>query len=144
MHIRLNIYIWKIVYVFGLLFSINVKKTDPDQSILQALLFCPKRSVSQSFKSSSCKKVFPRCPNWYNFLRWMFFIVCDNCKQYFLHKFIITHRLGTTAMLLLKPSTATAIKQVFWKTSAFYVLCYLHNNITMMLIPKFQNKASTS
>ena len=36
-----------------------------------------------------------------------------------------------------------SLKQVFRKKSPFYV-CYLHNNITMKLIPKVQNKASTS
>ena len=57
----------------------------------------------------------------------MFFIPCDNCKQYFLHKFIVNQRLGATAMLL------RSFKQVFWKKSVFYIH-YLHNNITMMLI----------
>ena len=59
----------------------------------------------------------------------MFLNPCDNCKQYFLHKFIITQRLGATAMLL------RSFKQVFWKKSAFYIH-YLHNNIKMMLISK--------
>ena len=101
-------------------------------------LFSLKRSVSQTFKSRSCKRVFPKCVyHWYNLLRWMFSIPCDNCKQYFLHKFIVTQRHGATAMLL------RSFKQVFRKKSAFYVL-YLHNNITMMPIAKVQNKASTS
>ena len=134
-HIRLNIYIWKTKftsnkqYFFGLLFSRNAKKTDADQSINNKLsLFSLKRSVSQTFKSSSCKRVFPKCAyHWYNLLRWMFFIPCDNCKQYFLHKFIITQRLGATAMLLC------SFKQVFWKKFAFYIH-YLHDNTIMMLI----------
>ena len=67
----------------------------------------------------------------------MFFILYDNWKQYFLHKFIVTLRLGATAMLL------RSLKQVFSKKSAFYVR-YLHNNIPMMPIPKVQNKTSTS
>ena len=101
-------------------------------------LFGLKRSVSQTFNCSSFKKVFPKCVyHWYNWFWWMFFIPCDNCKQYFLHRFIITQRLGATAMLL------RSFKQVFWKKSAFYIH-YLHNNITMMLILKVQNKASTS
>ena len=121
-HIRLNIYIWKTEftsnkeYFFGLLFSRNAKKTDTDQSILPGLLFCLKRSYSQTFKSSSCKKVFCKCVyHWYNLLRWMFFILCDNWKQYFLQKFIVTQMLGATTMLL------RSLKQVFWKKSAFYV-----------------------
>ena len=143
-HIRLNIYKWKTKftpykqYFLGLLFSRNAKKTDTDQSELQAFLFCLKRNVSQIFKSSSCKKVFPKCVyHWYNLLRRMFFIPFDNWKEYFLHKFIVTLRLGATAMLL------RSLKQVSSKKSAFCVR-YLHNNITMMLIPKVQNKTSTS
>ena len=46
-------------------------------------------------------------------------------------------RFGTTAMLL------RSLKQMFWKKSVFYI-CYLHNNITTLLIPKVQNKTSTS
>ena len=91
-------------------------------------LFSYRRSVSRTFKSSSCKKVFLKCVyHWYNLLRWTFFIPCDNCKQYFLHKFIITQRLGATAMLLC------SFKQVFWKKFAFYIH-YLHDNTIMMLI----------
>ena len=87
-------------------------------------LFNLKRSLKKS-----CKKVFPKCVyHWYNFLRWMFFNPCDNCKQYFLHKFIITQRLHATMLL-------RSFKQVFWKTSAFYIH-YLHNNTKMMLISK--------
>ena len=69
----------------------------------------------------------------------MFFIPCDNWKQYFSYKFNNTQRLGATTMLL------RSLKQVFWKKSAFYVR-YLGNNITitMMLIAKVQNKTSTS
>ena len=66
----------------------------------------------------------------------MIFIPCDNWKQNFLYKFIITQRFVATAMLL------RSLKQVFWKKSAFYVR-YFDNNITMMLIPKVQNKPST-
>ena len=128
-------YVWKTKftsykqYFFGLLFSRNAKKTDADQSINNELsLFSLKGSVSQTFKSSSCKKVFPKWVyHWYNLLRWKFFIPCDNCKQHSLHKFIVKQRLGATTMLL------RSFKQVFWKKSVFYIH-YLHNNITMMLI----------
>ena len=143
-HIRLNIHIWKTKFTFykqyflGLPFSRNVKKSNTDQSLQQAFSFCLKRSVSLTFKNASYKKVFPKCVyDWYNLLCWMFFILCDNWKQSVLHQVIVTQRLGATTMLLC------SLKQVFWKTSAFYVR-YLQNNITMMLIPKVQNKASTS
>ena len=97
---------------------------------LQVFLFCLKGNVSQTFISSSWKKVFPKCiHHWYNLLRRMFFIPFDNWKHYFLHKFIVILCLGATAMLL------RFLKQVFSKKSAFYFRC-LHNNITMNLIPK--------
>ena len=67
----------------------------------------------------------------------MFFIPNDNFKTLFLYKFLVTLRFGATALLLRSE------KQVFWEKSAFYIH-YLQNNITMLLIPKFQNKASTS
>ena len=47
-------------------------------------LFSLKRSASKAFQSSRCKRVLPKCVyHWYNLLRWMFFIPCDNSKQYF-------------------------------------------------------------
>ena len=67
----------------------------------------------------------------------MSFIRCDNCKEYFLQKFITTQRLDVTTVLL------RSLKQVFWKKSAFYER-YLRNNITIMLTLMVQNKASTS
>ena len=63
-HTRLNIYMWKAKfsshkhYLFGILFSRNATKTHTDQSILPTFILCPKRIVSQTLKSSSCKKVF--------------------------------------------------------------------------------------
>ena len=95
-YIRLNIYIWKTKFsshkhcLFGLLFSRNAKKTHTDQSILLTFLLCLKRNVSQTLKSSSCKKVFTKCVyHGYNLLRWMFFVPCDNWKTFF---FIQTYR----------------------------------------------------
>ena len=92
-HIWLNIFIWKTKFTSnkqcfsGHLFSRNAKKTHTDQSILQAFLLCLKINVSRTFKSSSCKKLFPKLVyHWYNLLRWIFFIPCDNCKQYFFTK----------------------------------------------------------
>ena len=113
-------------YLFGVLFSRNEKKTHTDQSMLSTFLLCLKRNISQTLKSNSCKQVFPKCIyHWYNLLRWMFFIPCDNSKTFF---FIQTYRCAT-AMLL------RSLKQVFWKKSVFYIH-YLHNNIIMLLIPQ--------
>ena len=72
-----------------------------------------------------------------NLLQWMLFIPCDNWKTLLLYKFIVTQRFGETAILLC------SLKQVFWKKSSFYIH-YLHNNITMQLIPKVHNKTSFS
>ena len=44
-------------YLFDCLGSIKAKKTYPDQNILQVLLLCLNRNDSQTFKSSSCKKI---------------------------------------------------------------------------------------
>ena len=48
-------------------------------------------------------------------------------RHYFLIQ--ISHYSGLVHVVLL-----SSLKQVFWKKSAFYIL-YLHNNITMLLIP---------
>ena len=124
----------------SLLFTRNAKKAYADQSILQAFLLSQKKRLT-NLKSSSCKKVFPKCLSLIQ-LASMIFIPCNNWKQYFLHKFIATQRLGAIAMLLrsLKQRHLwLCLKQVFWKNSKCYVR-YLHNNFTMMRIPKFQIK----
>ena len=88
-----------------------------DQCILLTFILCLKRNVSQTLKSSSCKKVFPKCVyHGYNLLRWMFFIPCDNWKTFF---FIQTYRypeVRRTTMLLL------SLKKAFWKKSILYSL----------------------
>ena len=125
-------------YLFGLLFSRNVKKAHIDQNTLQTFLLCLKRNVSQTFKSSSCKKVFFKCIyHSYNLPRQMFFIPCDNSKSLFLNKFIVTQRFGALAMLL------SFLRQVIWKKTVFYIR-YLRNIITMLLVTKVQNKVSIS
>ena len=112
-HIRLNIYILRIEfsshkqYLFGLAHT--------DQSILQTFLLHLRRNVSQTLKSSSWKKVFPKCVyHGYDLLRWIFFIPYDNWKIFFFIQIL------------------------------FLQIHILHNNITMLLITKVQNEASTS
>ena len=61
----------------------------------------------------------------------MFFTPCDNWITLFFPLYF-----GVTAMLL------RSLKQVVWKKSVFYIR-YLRNNITMLLIPKVQNKATS-
>ena len=132
---QLNLFIWKTKlnfhkqYLFGLLFSRNVKKTHVDQIILQAFLLCLKRNVSQIFKSSSCKKVFHKCVCYRNNLLWgMFFIPCDKWK-----KFSVSQRFGATAMLLRSWNW----KKYFERKYPFY-FHYLCNNMPMLPIPKVQ------
>ena len=102
-----------------------------DEKLLQTFLLCQKRNVSQTFKSSSYKKVFLKCVyHWYNLLWRIIFVPYNNLKTQLLYKFRVTQRFGTMAMLL------RSVKKVFWKKSSFYIR-YLHNNITMLVIHVF-------
>ena len=101
------------------------------------MLLCLKRNFSQTFKSSSCKKVFPKCAYHIDTICFnecfLFHVMIE--RRYFLYKFIFTQRFVETAMLLY------SLKQVFWKKSAFYIY-YLHNNITMLLTPRVHKQSS--
>ena len=106
------------------------KKIPTDQGILQTLLLYLKRNVSQAFRSSNCKKVFSKCVYiWYNFPQWMFFTSCDNWETLF---FIQIYRYAKN---WYNCHVTAFLKQMFWKKSAFCI-CYLHNNITGLLIAK--------
>ena len=140
---RLNIYIWKTrfsslkQYLFDLL-PRNAKKTHTDQSILETFLLWLEKNVSQTFKYSSCKRYFPSvCTIYTTWLDECFLFHVITERRYFLYKFIVTERFGTTTKL------HHSLKQVFRKKSLFYT-CYPYNNIRMLLIPKIQNKTSTS
>ena len=122
-HIKPNIYISKIKfashkqYLFCLLTSRNTKKTRTDQSIPRVFLLCLKRNDPQTFTSASCKNPFLQCVcYWYNLLRWMFFILCDNWKTLLFMKVCRYSEIFLSAMLLL------SLKPVFWKKSVFYAL----------------------
>ena len=118
-----------IQYLFGPLFSRNVKKTYTNQSKLQSFSFCLKRNVSQTFKISSCKKVY------------IIYTTCfDEC---FLFHVITGRHYFYTNLVLPRGFVQPPCCCVFGKKSAFYVR-YLHNNITMLLLSKVQSKASTS
>ena len=129
---KLNLLLINNILVF---FSRNTKKTHTDQIILQIFLLCLKRKkrlTRQLQKSFSQVYVtdtvcFKEC--------FLFHMILE--RNYFLYKFIIAQKYFTTAMLL------RSLKQAFWKKSVFNV-CYLHNNIRLLLIPKIQTKASTS
>ena len=93
------------------------KKTQTDQSIPCVFLLCLKRNDPQTFKSGSCKNPFLQCVcYWYNLLRWMFFILCDNWKTLLFMKVCRYSEIFLSAMLLL------SLKPVFWKKSVFYAL----------------------
>ena len=93
-----------------------------------------KETSTNLSKVAAVKTVFPKCVyHWYNLLRSMFFIPCDN----FFIQIYRYPRFGATAILL------RSLKQVFWKKSV-YCIRYLHNSITMLLISNAQNTASAS
>ena len=93
------------------------KKTRTDQSIPRVFLLCLKRNDPQTFKSGSCKNPFLQCVcYWYNLLRWMFFILCDNWKTLLFMKVCRYSEIFLSAMLLL------SLKTEFWKKSVFYTL----------------------
>ena len=101
------------------------------QSIPLTFLLCLKRSVSQTLKISSCKKVFPKCVyHGYNLLRWMFFVTCDNWKTFFFIQAYHYPEAWCNRHVELR-----SLKQVFWKKSRFYIN-YFYINITMLLIPQ--------
>ena len=115
MYIRLNIYIWKTKfsfhkqYLFGLLFSINAKKTHTGQSIIQTFLLPLRRNVSQTYKSSSWKKSLSQvCMSLIQLTLNVFLLHVITGRHYVLCKFIVTNNFGATAMLL------RSLKQVYW------------------------------
>ena len=90
------------------------------------------KTISQTFKSSSCKSLSQVCVPLYNLLRWMFFIPCDNWKTLFfiqIYCYIeVWYNRHVDAFF-----KGTVLKEVFYIRNP-------HNNITMLLIPKVQNK----
>ena len=87
-HIGLKIYTRKTKFpfqkqnVFCILFTRNTKKTRTDHSILTFFSLSELRNVY--LKCNSYKKVSLKCEYlWYNSLRWMFFVPCDNWKALF-------------------------------------------------------------
>ena len=99
--------------------------------------YCLKINISKTFKKWQLQKTsFPRVyiTDATCFDECFFFHVIT--EMHFSYKFIVTRCFCATAMLL------RSLKQVLLK-SAFYIR-YLHNNITVLQIPKARNKASTS
>ena len=88
----------------------NIRKTNSFFSYLEIqrrliqikLFYSIWENVLKIFKSSSWKNVFLKCVyHWYNLeLQWIFLFHGITGRHYFLYKFIVTHRFGTTTMLL--------------------------------------------
>ena len=142
-HIKLKIYIWKTKftthkqYFYGRLFSSNTTNAYIDQSIPQVFHSVWKEISHKLSKAAAAKSFFPSVyVNGTTCFGECFLFHVITGRHYFLYKFIVTQSFCATTMLL------RSLKQVFWKKSACY-LRYLHNNITMLLISKVQNKAST-
>ena len=128
-----------ITRIYLVFFSLEMQRRLGQTKVYYKLCYSVWKETSHKLlKSSSRKKVFPKCVHhWYVLLRWVLFIPCDNWKTLFLYKFLVTQQFGETAIILC------SLKQVFWKKSAFYTR-YLHGNIAMLLIPKVHKKVSSS
>ena len=93
-------------------------------------MLCLKRKVSQTLKSSSCKKVFPKSVHHgCNLLRWMFFIRCDNWKTFFLIQTYCYPEVSRNHHV-----SALFETSILKKVRILY--SFFHNNITMLLIPQ--------
>ena len=129
-------------YLIDLISSRNAKKTHKGKGILQAFLLCLKRNVSQTLKIAPAKKYFPRV---YIFETVNIFDTCFN--ECFYSMWLVEYIIFYTNLLLSRGSVNCYVA-AFFETSALKEVQissrYLHINITMLLITKVQNKASTS
>ena len=113
---KLNLPLTSSIYFVFLLLEME-KKTQTDKSIPCVFLLCLKREVPQTFKSGSCNNLLPwSVCCWYNLLRWMFFILCDNWKTIIFMKNLHYSEISLFAMLML------SLKPVFWKKSIVYAI----------------------
>ena len=88
------------------------------------ILLCLKRNVSQIFKSSSSKKVFFKCVyHWYNLLRRLCFIPCDNWKTLL---FIQTYHYPE---VWYNRHVAAFFETSVWKKFAICIRYLLKNNV---------------
>ena len=114
---KLNLPLMSCVYFAFFPLEMQKKKTRTDQSIPCVFPLCVKRNDPQSFKSGSCKNCFLQSVCYYhNFLRWMFFILCDTWKKLLFMKVYRCSDIVWSAMLLL------SLKPVYCKRSVFYAL----------------------
>ena len=121
------------LHLFHFLTSRYVRKTRTDQSIPRVFLLYLKRNDPQTIKSGGWKNLFLQCVcYWYNLLWSMLFILFITGRHYFPRKFINILRF------FYSPYCCFLWNQFLERS--LYFMRYPYNN-TMMLIPKFQNKA---
>ena len=81
------------------------------------VLLVLKETNDKSSKSGSSKNPFLQCTcYWYNLLRWMFFILCENWKALL---FMIVYRYSE---ILLTVMSLLSLKPLFWRKSVFHPL----------------------
>ena len=114
--------------------SRNVKRNIQTKVCCIFLVLSRKRSGSQTFKCSSNSTPFLQCIfYWYNLLRWMFFILCDNWKAYFYKSSWLLWGLFQL------PCWYVLWKERFERGPCFTLATQCSNNT--VLIPKFKNKS---
>ena len=112
---KLNLPLTSSIYFVFL--PLEMQKRLKQTKVCHALSYFVWRNDPQAFKSGSWKQSFLQCVcYWYNLLRWMFFILCDNWKTLLFIKVYRYCGIFLYAMLLL------SLKPVFWKKSVFYAL----------------------
>ena len=126
-YIKLNLPLTSSIYFVFL--PLEMQKNSNRPKYTTRFLICLKRSSPRTFKSGSYKNTFLQWVRyWYNLLRWMFFILCDNWKTLL---FVKVYRYSET----FEPPCCCFLWSQCFKRS-LYFMRYLHNN-NMMLIPKF-------
>ena len=113
-------------YILPLISSIFVVLTlemqkDSSRPKYASFLISLKRNDSQTFKSGCCKNPFLQCARyWYNLLRWMFYILCDNSKA------LLSVEVYHYSEIFEVPCCCFLWSQCFQRS--LYSICYLHNN----------------
>ena len=97
-----------------------------------------KEASQKPLKAAAAKKSFPNV-----------FIIDTTCFHECFLFYVITGNSTFCTNLtqprgLVQPPCCCVLWNKCFESSHFMYLCYLHNNITMVLIPKVQNKASNS
>ena len=92
------------------------KRLEQTEVYTRFLIFFKKKRPTNLSKWQLQNPFLQRVCYWYNLLRWMFFILCDNWKTLLFMKVCRYSEIFLSAMLLL------FLKPVFWKKSVFYAV----------------------